>query len=303
MVIRRGIGHARGVGSLLLFLALAGIPLIVQRQPSGAATSPSTASVDLEAKALAVAGPGYRYRKTDSLISSTHGLPGGFTFMALLPKTREIWVAPDGSGRIRESVGEPVFLTERDRAAWQAAGSPNVFRGMNRDLGSGGLTYEDFNRYPTDPDVLHAMLREQAARTQVPVDDEMFVIVGDLARMPGVPPELSWALYQVAMRIPKVEITLEVTDGAGRRGVSVAKTHSYTGAKTRSALIFDPATGALLAEEKAWLEPPAAFTHLATPVVVGYATYLEASVVPEVPGEPLAPPPPAPTPFVSPESR
>jgi hypothetical protein len=194
-------------------------------------------------------------------------------FFALVPKTRETWVAEDGSGRIRESVGVPVFLSEQDRAAWESAGSPNIFQGINSDFGPGGLRYEDFSQYPTDPAELYTMITEQAARTQVPVDDEMFVIVGDIARIGGIPADLAMALYQVALRIPDVTNMGETVDRAGRSGIAIANTHDYTGAKTRSVFIFDQGTGALLGEEKTWLEPPRAFRHIATPVVIGYSTY------------------------------
>lgn len=290
-MISRGIIQACAMGSLLVLLAFAGLASVGSRRSSSAAVQPSSGSTALEAAppSLTTAGLGYRYQKIESLNSSSHGFPGGVNFMALLPTIREVWIAPDGSGRIKETVGEPIFLTERDREAWKTAGAPDVFRGMNRDFGPGGLTYE--GHHPTDPVALGVMLREQAARTQVPVDDEMFVIVGDIARMPSVPEALSRALYEVAAGIPGVEQVGEVADRVGRRGVAVANVADYNGAKTSSLLVFDLAHGALLGEEETWLEPPAALSHIKTPVVVGYTTYLDLGMVSELPGGPLVPRP------------
>ena len=45
---------------------------------------------------------------------------------ALVPVTRELWVKPDGSGRLIETRGEPTWFGPADKAAWVAAGSPDL---------------------------------------------------------------------------------------------------------------------------------------------------------------------------------
>ena len=76
----------------------------------------------------------------------------------------------------------------------------------------------------------------------------MFVLVGDDLRETATLPAVRAALYEVAARIPGVELIGNVTDRAGRAGVAVAMTD--TKSRTRQVLILDPKTSQLLAEEE-----------------------------------------------------
>ena len=73
---------------------------------------------------------------------------------------------------------------------------------------------------------------------------EDFVQVGDLLRETDASPALRAAIYQVAAKIPGVVALGTVTDHAGRSGIGLA----YDDHGVQSALIFDPATSALLGE-------------------------------------------------------
>lgn len=289
------LGAALLIGALLLVAA----PQWLGREQSSA--SAAELLNNLATVAAAQSAPsttttaGYRYTRFESTYLSTiEGTDSSETAIAaLVPRTREMWIAPDGSGRIRETAGEPVFLKAEARAAWEAAGKPNLATTINRDFGADELWYEDFASYPTDVAALTEVIRERAEQGGPPVDIEMFIVVGDLLRQPGVPPELRAALYKVAATIPGVELVGDVTDRAGRPGVAVAKTTTYWGSKQRFVLIFDPTTSALLGEEQVLLEPdPLLDDDAALPVAIGHATYLESKTVPTLPGEPLAPPPP-----------
>lgn len=227
---------------------------------------------------------GYRYTRVESTYLNMMVLGGGDVIAVLGPKTREMWIAADGSGRIRETAGEASFLNERGRIAWLAMGSPQLNRAINQDFGPGGLSYEDLARLPTDPVALAAVIRERAGRTRVPIDDEMFVVIGDLLRQQEAPPAVRAALYKVAAGIPGVELIGDARDHSGRPGVAVAKTSSYTGLRQRNVLIFDPRTSALLGEEDVLLEP-ATWVDAQPPVLVGYAVYLDSRIVPSLPRE------------------
>ena len=206
-------------------------------------------------------------------------------FSVLVPRTREFWKAPDGWGRIRETVGEPIFLGQRDRIRWEAAGSLDLARAMNTDVGPGPWPYEHIRRLPPDPQVLSAAIREQASKGGgPPVDVEMFVIVADLLREPDVSPAMRAALYKVAAEIKGVELVGKVTDRAGRPGVAVARTTNNWGARQRDIVIFDPTTSRLLAEERVLLER-ADFVDADPPVIVGYAVYLESAIVSKLPDQ------------------
>jgi hypothetical protein len=225
----------------------------------------------------------YRYLKSEGANLVIFQGRNNQKFAVLVPKTREFWVAPDGSGRIRETASGPVFLGERDWSNWQASGSPSPSSTINEDFEPGGLSYQEFSRFPTDPNALATVIRSQAdIQSGPPVNVEMFIIVGDLLREPGAPPEVRSALYKVAGKIDGVELVGNITDRIGRQGVAVAITSNYSGAKQRLILIFDPTTAKLLGEEKVLLEHTD-WIDAKPPVVIGYTTYLESGIVTKLP--------------------
>lgn len=202
---------------------------------------------------------------------------------ALVPRTREIWVSADGSGRLRDKrAGDPVFFSESGRANWIAAGSPRLSIDIDEDYGPGGLHFEDLGALPTDTAAMTALVRERASKTERPLEWEMFVVVGDLLRETGAAPEVRAALYQVAAGISGVELIGNVRDRAGRQGIAVAKTIHHFGGTQRHTLIFDPTTSTLLGEEMVrtpWLYGIAT----ETPTMVSYVVYLESEVIEQLP--------------------
>jgi hypothetical protein len=206
--------------------------------------------------------------------------PDDWAFSVLVPHTREIWVAPDGSGRLVVATGEPKFFGPRDKATWEAAGSPRLDRTGTSDesFGPGGLSYADLSKYSTDPDELYEQIRQKAEGYGPSTDAEMFVLVGDLLRETLAPPRLRAALFRVAARIPSVELVGEVIDPAGRKGIAVARTSDDVGFLERSELIFDPETSELLAERQVLLER-VKWADAEPGTVIGYAVYLESAVV------------------------
>ncbi|TAK27880.1 MAG: hypothetical protein EPO21_23390 [Chloroflexota bacterium] len=231
---------------------------------------------------------GYYYMKTQgaSLGISTFAGSQEQTFAVLVPSTREEWIAPDGSGRIIQTAEEPIFLGQRDRIRWQAAGSPNLARPLKVKLGPGEQQYDTYRHLPPDPKALAAAIREQAIKTNgPPVDVEMFVLMADLLRAPGVPPAVRAALFKVAGQIKGVELVGKVNDRAGRPGVAVARTTNNWGPRQRDTLIFDPTTSQLLSEERILLDR-ADYVDAEPPALIGYSLYLESKVVPTLPDDP-----------------
>jgi hypothetical protein len=266
-------------------IVIAGLQWPGRQQGAAAAALNDLAGVAaLQPAPVPATVPGYRYTKEDSMYLNMMPTRSGELIAALVSKTRTMWIAPDGSGRIREAAGELVFPSESSRSAWQAAGSPPLGRAINQDFGPQQLSFEDMSRLPTDPSALATVIRERAQRADPPLHDEMFVIVGDLLRQQTAPPQVRAALYKVAAGIPGVELVGQVRDRAGRQGVAVAMTSTYTGLKQRHVLIFDPKTSALLAEETVLLEA-VRWVDAKPPVVIGYATYLESGVVQSLPPE------------------
>lgn len=206
--------------------------------------------------------------------------PDDWEFSVLTPHTREIWIAPDGSGRLRVQSGQPNFFGPEDEAEWNAAGRPPIDgpRTTDESFGPDELSYTDFSEYSTDPDELYDQIRSRAEGYGPSTDAEMFVLIGDLLRETLAPPDLRAALYRVAARIPGVELVGEVTDQAGREGIAVARTSDDFDYLARNELIFDPDTSEFLGEREVLLER-VDWADAEPGTVIGYAVYLRSGVV------------------------
>jgi hypothetical protein len=209
----------------------------------------------------------YVYSKSVQAFMVVDGDKG---WAALGPKVREVWLGRRG-GLLHETSGRPEFLSARDRERWLAAGRPQV----NAPEATETIGPTPPLDLPTDPDALFGNLREKAQGNANGVDAEMFTLVGDALRETDASPALRASLYEVAARIPGVELLGPTTDRSGRRGVAVAHTNSRN--HERYELIFDPKTSALLAEQTVELDGN--FFHYPAGTVTGYATYVSTGVV------------------------
>jgi hypothetical protein len=215
----------------------------------------------------------YLYTKSETAYLSTSVYGEDLAFTVLVPRRREVWIGEDG-GWIRQSSGKPRFLTQRDRENWIAAGRPE-------------LREPDFEerldpapplKLPSDPDALYAQLERRAKGHPEGTHEEMFTLVGDALRESMATPAQRAALYEVAARLPGVDLVGSVKDPAGRPGLAVAMPMEADG--VRHTLVFDPETAVLLAETEIALENPFGYPE---GEIVGYATYLDAKVVEEAP--------------------
>jgi hypothetical protein len=248
---------------------------VLRQAARAAANGPSTATL----------GPGqYLYTKSvEAFLSSTMGTHADGTpweWSVLIPQTREIWVSRDESGWLHETGGQPVWLSEHDRQAWIAAGRPDLGNGPSdtRLTPSPGSAMTSLD-LPSDPDALYAALKHEADRNGNGTYQEMFTLIGDAFRENFTTPAQRSALYEVAARLPGIELAGRTIDSAGRPAVAVGM--ETNDGHARNVLLFDPATYALLGEETTVLAgdpegyPPG--------TVVGRATYLEQRVVDQVP--------------------
>jgi hypothetical protein len=215
---------------------------------------------------------------------------------------REIWIAPDGSGRIRGTETDPVFPTARDRQSWKAMGKtapPLVGPPSDEHFAPGGLSNGpvDLATLPTDPARLAALISSRKVEGGPPGPAEDFVQVGDLLRESTASPELRAALFKVAAGIPGVKLLGTVKDADGRSGIGVAFPNRASqpspapsdsaspgpspsagpgdgsGGTVLDELIFDPDTSGLLAEQTVSVHPDGS-THRTL-----YSDYLLSGVV------------------------
>ena len=265
---------AAGLAVVVLFgVAVCPVPFLPKSGPAQAASVILGRAAAAAAAKPPLQGTGYRYTKSEGAWLAS--VMGDRSYQMLLPITREIWIAPDGSGRIWETRGEPVFYTERDREQWIAAGSREQ-EAIREDFGPGGLSTGRTGGLPTEPVALRAVILARALGTSVPANVEMFIIVGDLLRETVAEPALRAALFRVASTIDGIELVGEVTDRAGRRGVALGITTDYWGGLIRRQLVFDPETWELLAEEEVVVESTEG---IPAGSVIGHNTYLESRIV------------------------
>ena len=142
------------------------------------------------------------------------------------PIRREIWIGHQEIGVLKDPGVDAGVVIPLGVALFPA--------------GAGGVSWDGLWDLPTDPEELDKLLRSGINGAGPDDDSEMFVIVGDLLRESPAPPALRKALWEVAARIPGIELVGDVTDHAGRAGVAVER-HG-----TR--YVLDPSDGRLLEE-------------------------------------------------------
>lgn len=183
----------------------------------------------------------------------------GYTY--LQPQLYEAWLRPDSvdAVRIQKTYQTPVFLHpgDRKRLAEQgitvpAAGSVETMSaaGDHAAPGLSNPSYDYLQRLPSDPGSLYAMVSRYAENRGVTHAQEMLDTVTSLLEWSIAPPKLRSALFEVATRIPGVDV-FGAVDAAGRHGTAVG----LTADGVRYETVFDPDTGELLGQRQVLTRP------------------------------------------------
>jgi hypothetical protein len=154
---------------------------------------------------------------------------------------REVWIGHHASGVLRDPGVDPGSASPDGNAVVVPPGIPLEVALF--PAGGSGVTWDGLWDLPTDADELEQRLRSgihDGDGKERDDDAALFVIVGDLLRESPAPPALRKALWQVAARIPGIELGGEVTDHAGRPGVAVERDGQR--------YVLDPSSGRLLEE-------------------------------------------------------
>jgi hypothetical protein len=182
----------------------------------------------------------YLYTRSRSEYLSIVGDQPGYA--ALVPSERESWMALDGTGWMKTRNGKEVWLTDRDRQRWIAAGRPDLFgKGDDTAIGvddQGGPAPMSTPSLPTHPDALYAKLSHGNS------PDQTFQALQADLQESYTTPEQRAALYEVAGRIPGMKRDDAATDHDGRPGTGF--TLDDTDNKMRTQVVIDPQTHALL---------------------------------------------------------
>jgi hypothetical protein len=252
------------------------------------------ADVAIAQPATVPPGPG-QFQYTASTAANQSCVEGVGGYCALVPEQRQIWIGSDGSGRILETFGTPVFLAPADQAAWVAAGSPSLTGGTS-DTSFGPNSLSDgpsnLGNAPTDTTALKAAIEDRSLEGGPPGSAEDFTQIGDLLRETDASPALRSALFQVASELPGIVLLGSVVDHDGRSGVGVAMDTNGV----RNELIFDGSTSALLGEQSiALIDSPAGYQDVTAGTVLGWTVYESSGIVDSTSETPSGTAPSAPT--------
>jgi hypothetical protein len=220
-----------------------------------------------------VATTGETYRYTRSEVGWLLG--GSGRYMVLAPQDREIWIAADGSGRLKVTRHNPVFFGQNDRAEW----AHQTVAGVADDARMPGqLGYTDLSSVPTEPTALRAAIIAGIDRTAPDGESDDYDVL-KAARdylWETVPPvALRRAIFDMLMASPGIPHRA-ARDRLGRSGTAFS-IDSSRGTRTRLTTILARDQG-LLGEEQTLLDHDDAID-ATPPVVIGYATYLDAQLV------------------------
>ena len=208
----------------------------------------------------------YEYVKTAGWYLDTRAVAGNAT-STILPSMTESWTTANGSGRVL-------------KRALPTPTGPHLLNATP------GQVLDDFNVragqrvYPlslsTNPETLMRELAVGHPPRIGPV--ERFIAVTDLALDRPLSPRVESAVLRVLARSPGLIDSGDVTDRAGRPGVTVSLDSAYSGLPTRYTLIFNAYNGGILGEEETLLGrsgnlnvPPRSVIAYTTVLAAGYA--------------------------------
>jgi hypothetical protein len=207
-----------------------------------------------------------RHFTTNLLGPEANALP------ALVTTLKEVWMAPDGTTRERETLDQVEFLSPEDQRRWEEAGSPPPFaydpteHEVKRDrLGQPLKEYASrswrgshefdgvtkLSRLPTEPQTLRLAIenRRSPSSDPSPAGTERGATTAErlleILREPITSPALRAAAFEALAEIPGIGLEHGVTDAAGRHGDAIAWVRDRG---FGSRVIFDLRTSAILAE-------------------------------------------------------
>lgn len=195
----------------------------------------------------------YDYIRTRAWYLATDQTTDGQVISSRIePSDREVWIAPDGSGRIQDTRGGTLMRWSGDYTAGHLS-TPLKANGTATDIGT--------------------ELRQQGAHRSTVA---WFDAVKQLWATQVVPPTMQSALLQILATQPDVNVAGTVTDRAGRQGIAVS-TESPT-PRMKYVLVLDENTGMLLDFEEVAVEEGS--LPVKSPATIGYTVWLSTGRVP-----------------------
>jgi hypothetical protein len=177
-------------------------------------------------------------RHTTSHGSSMMTFGASSSVWARITYIREIWVAPDGSGRINQLEQPPSFPSDAERAEWLELGSPTGTP-ISQAFGPGQLAYISLDDVPRDS----AKLAKELAKDEATPSEILRRVV--LLLFETVPPlEVTNAVVNALRQMPGV-----VVEDLGTRVKVTGADEAPQGGRL-STIVIDMRTGQLVSEKR-----------------------------------------------------
>lgn len=202
----------------------------------------------------------------------------GLQVVLLREYEREIWIAPDGSGRIRHSDVRVSTFSPEEARRWREAGQPDA-GGMDRSFPAGQLHRVDPSELPADAtaaDAYLAGLPNATAATRLNA-------VMALLREAEAPASARRLLVDALIRTSGITLRADAQDHVGRAAVELSAPGDFFGRRAMLAMFVDPGSSALLGDTVTLLEDVPGWT-VPAPILVSYDDYEPTQLV-----EPLGP--------------
>lgn len=252
--------------------------------------SPSAAAEELRRfAAVARQQPGppplgsgqYYYLRQEGFTQFTDGTTREGAYSVRIPILREYWLGSNGSGRLRETqAGKFVWPGPRDKARWEAQGSPQLYGPSDQRYGPGELvgsnldggelgtlpTGYSFETLPREPEKLYEVIRAaSAAREPMPPGETAqptplgtFGLFSELLYTPLTPSDVRGALLEGMTYVPGIAVDPEKTIPRMGSGAAVVLETSYCcrgEVRVRWEYLVDPATAQFLGFQETILDP------------------------------------------------
>ncbi|SBW28058.1 CU044_5270 family protein [Protofrankia symbiont of Coriaria ruscifolia] len=214
----------------------------------------------------------YRYVKTESWSLSTR-IDGRQVRSAVLPEIREVWRAPDGSGRVRIIPGTPEFPSDEARRAWQDEERPTV-KASDETFHAGELVTMYPSTLPTDADAMAALFAAGHPASNGPAETLVAATDLYLEQTPAAPARA--AVLEVLANTSGLQLQGRTVDRIGRSGLAFSVDSSMSGLPTRYILIIDPTDGRLLDQEQVLITSAGAL-NVPIPSTISYVVFADAA--------------------------
>jgi hypothetical protein len=230
----------------------------------------------------------------------------GDAMPALVPISKQVWTAPDGKTRERETLGRIEFLSAADQLRWEEAGSPPPWafdpREHNVVRDRSGRLLKDFasrafrgrrefaymsrlSELPTEPEALRLAIENRSASSSALAPSPANSQRGgatverllEILSEPIADPALREAAFGALAEIPGIGFQRNVSDAVGRRGDAIAWVRERGFGRR---WIFDPRTSRILAQAEMIFGPPSTAENGVPPdTVFRESAYLQSGIV------------------------